>query len=402
MWKTTSAISVFLGAVLLLGCLAPVRAASAASTVSDIRVGAHAGRVRLVLESNQNLKVKTFALASPYRLVMDLPAVGWDLAKKKASARRAGFVAGFRYGQFSPSRARVVFDLKRSFVIAKQFTLSPRGGKGWRFVVDLKPVKASQFVKSASVAGVSPSKDHASLKPKRRRAPDRKKVVVIDPGHGGIDPGAIGLHGVYEKKITLAMARVLRRTLIARQYRVVMTRGRDTFVRLRGRIAVARRAKADLFISLHADSLKRRNVRGASVYTLSEKASDREAAGLAAKENKADLIAGVDLSGESSQVTNILIELAQRETMNLSARFARVLVSEMRKTTRFLRKSHRFAGFAVLKAPDVPSVLLEMGYLSNALDEAQLTRPRYRARLSKAIANGIDRYFAIRAKVQKK
>jgi N-acetylmuramoyl-L-alanine amidase len=181
------------------------------------------------------------------------------------------------------------------------------------------------------------------------------------------------------------------------RHKTVLTRTSDVFVRLRGRIARARAAAADLFISLHADSLPDPRVQGASIYTLSERASDKEAAALAAKENKADLIAGMDLSHNSKQVTDILIDLAQRETMNHSVRFARFMVDEMRNTTRFLRKSHRFAGFAVLKAPDVPSVLVEMGYLSNAQDEARLTRPRYRARLAKAIARAIDRYFAARA-----
>jgi len=224
--------------------------------------------------------------------------------------------------------------------------------------------------------------------------------VVIDPGHGGIDPGTTGRRKrVFEKHITLAMARRLKRELDnGGRYKTVLTRTRDVFVRLRDRIARARGSGADLFISLHADSMANSRIRGASVYTLSERASDKEAAALAAKENKADLIAGMDLSANSKQVTDILIDLAQRETMNHSVRFARILVDEMRKSTRFLRKSHRFAGFAVLKAPDVPSVLLEMGYLSNAEDEARLIQPRYRARLAKAIARAIDRYFDARGK----
>ncbi len=164
-------------------------------------------------------------------------------------------------------------------------------------------------------------------------------------------------------------------------------------MRLRGRIARARAAGADLFISLHADFLPDSAVRGAAIYTLSERASDKEAAALAAKENKADLIAGMDLSHNSKQVTDILIDLAQRETMNYSVRFAKLLADELRRSTRLLRKSHRFAVFAVLKAPDVPSVLVEMGYLSNAQDEKRLTQPRYQARLAKAITRAIGRYF---------
>jgi N-acetylmuramoyl-L-alanine amidase len=224
-------------------------------------------------------------------------------------------------------------------------------------------------------------------------------VVVIDPGHGGIDPGAVGRHKVYEKVITLAMAEQLRKELTRRgRYRVVLTRDKDTFVRLRDRVAIARAAGADLFLSLHADSIANSKVRGASVYTLSETASDKEAADLAAQENKADLIAGMDLTGESTEVTNILIDLAQRETMNHSAAFARILVDDMADLTKFVRKSHRFAGFAVLKAPDVPSVLIEMGYLSNSADEARLLKASYRANLAKAIAEAIDAYFERRGR----
>ena len=177
-------------------------------------------------------------------------------------------------------------------------------------------------------------------------------------------------------------------------YRVVLTRDRDTFVRLRQRIAIAREADADLFISLHADKMQNSRVRGASIYTLSERASDVEAAQLAAKENKSDLIAGVDLDGQSDEVASILIDLAQRETMNRSADLAKNLVDELSKTTRMIRNSHRFAGFAVLKAPDVPSVLIELGYMSNPAEEQLLNQPRHQKRVAAGLVKGINRYFA--------
>jgi N-acetylmuramoyl-L-alanine amidase len=219
-------------------------------------------------------------------------------------------------------------------------------------------------------------------------------VIVIDPGHGGDDPGAIGVSGTYEKNITLAAARDVRNELQRLGgYRVVLTRERDKFIRLRDRVAFGRDAGADLFVSLHADTMPNRQVRGASVYTLSETASDAEAAALAVQENKADLIAGVDLTQETSEVANILIDLAQRETMNRSAQFAALLVDELRRETRLLRNTHRFAGFAVLKAPDVPSVLVELGFLSNRRDEKMLRTKAYRQKLAAAIARGIDRYL---------
>ena len=219
--------------------------------------------------------------------------------------------------------------------------------------------------------------------------------MVIDAGHGGVDPGAIGVRGTLEKNVTLAAARELRRQLEATgRYRVVMTRSDDTFLRLRERVNVARTNGAELFISLHADSHPNPNTRGLSVYTLSATASDKEAAALAQRENKADLIAGVNLSAESREVVDILIDLAQRETMNLSAHYAGMLVDNLREAVTLLPKTHRFAGFAVLKAPDIPSVLVELGYMSNREEERLLRDPDYRRRLMGAIVRATDAYFA--------
>lgn len=259
----------------------------------------------------------------------------------------------------------------------------------------------------AAPAPVAPSTQVASAAPAPRaavpaapsaQAPRRteRPVIVLDPGHGGVDPGAIGIGGTHEKDITLAMAREIRRQLEATgKYRVVLTRDQDVFIRLRDRIAIARQQSADLFISIHADSMGNRETRGASIYTLSENASDSEAAALAARENRADIIAGVDLSRESRDVTSILIDLAQRETSNHSISLARALVQEMGREVQLLPVNpHRFAGFAVLRAPDVPSALIELGYLSNAQDEGQLNKPQYRQRVASGIVRSIDAYFA--------
>jgi len=236
--------------------------------------------------------------------------------------------------------------------------------------------------------------------------PPRKpavRVIAIDPGHGGADPGTQGPSGTLEKFITLAAARTLKEELEATgRFRVFLTRERDVFVRLRDRIARARESGAELFISLHADAIKNSRIRGASVYTLSETASDAEAAALAEKENKVDLIAGVDLSGESPEVADILIDLAQRETMNESAHFANLLVKDLGNELDLLRNTHRFAGFAVLKAPDVPSVLLEMGFLSNREDEAALRSKPYRRQLARAVARAVEKYFSRIEEAQRK
>lgn len=226
--------------------------------------------------------------------------------------------------------------------------------------------------------------------------PARLPLVYIDPGHGGPDPGTIGHSGTFEKNVTLSVARELERQLLATgRYRVKLTRESDVFVALRERFAMARADDADIFISLHADSSFVGDPRGLSVYTLSETSSDAEAAALAAKENKADLIAGVDLTKQSTAVSSILIDLTQRETKNQSARFAELLVNELGRVTMLLPNTHRFAGFAVLKAPDIASVLIEMGYLSNVQDEALLLSPAHRTKLAGAMLRAIDGYFAI-------
>ncbi|MCF8481403.1 MAG: N-acetylmuramoyl-L-alanine amidase [Rhodospirillum sp.] len=232
-------------------------------------------------------------------------------------------------------------------------------------------------------------------KPTQSVAPPRRPVIVLDPGHGGRDPGAIGLTGVHEKDITLNMARDLRKALEATgRYKVVMTRDRDSAIHLRERVARGRHAGADLFISLHADALRDPGVRGLSVYTLSENASDDEAAQLAERENKADILLGMDLSHESPDVANILIDLAQRETKNKSVRFANALISQLPADVKKLGKTRRYAGFAVLKAPDVPSVLVEMGFLSNRSDEKLLRTNGYRVKLAAALVRSVDDFFA--------
>jgi N-acetylmuramoyl-L-alanine amidase len=222
----------------------------------------------------------------------------------------------------------------------------------------------------------------------------RIPTIVLDAGHGGKDPGAVGPNGTMEKDVNLQMAKQLKALLEATgHYKVVLTRTDDRLLPLRQRIEIARAAKADLFISIHADHNEKTNLRGASVYTLSETASDAEAAAVAARENKDGVITGVDLTSQSAMVTSILIDLAQRETKNLSARFASLLTDQLAERTLVLRDSHRFAGFVVLKALDVPSVLLELGYLSNRDDEAALGSKRHRRVVAKAIRDAIDRYF---------
>jgi N-acetylmuramoyl-L-alanine amidase len=228
-----------------------------------------------------------------------------------------------------------------------------------------------------------------------KRSADERRVVIIDAGHGGGDPGAIGPNGIREKNITLAIAQTIKRVMEdSGRYTVYLTRDKDFYIPLRQRVDISRQKKGDLFISIHADKIGRSNVRGASIYTLSENASDAETARLADAENNAGVVAGVDLAAESADVADILLDLAMREKMNESNLLARYLEDALRrKSVRLLPNSHRSAGFAVLKAPDVPSVLIESGFLSNNDEAKLLNSSDFHLKFSKAVLEGVDTYF---------
>ncbi|MCC7481205.1 MAG: N-acetylmuramoyl-L-alanine amidase, partial [Hyphomicrobiales bacterium] len=222
-----------------------------------------------------------------------------------------------------------------------------------------------------------------------------KKTIVLDPGHGGIDPGAISRAGTKEKDVVLSFANVLRQALLASgKYNVVMTRSDDRFVSLKNRVTVAREKNADLFLAIHADTVRGRDARGVTIYTLSDKASDAEAEALAKRENRADIIGGLDLEAETEEITDILIDLAQRESKNHAMFFSKKAVAQLRPLTLMTGKPLRSAGFMVLKAPDVPSVLLELGFLSSKSDEKLLTSTVWQSKIARAFATAIDSYFA--------
>ncbi len=228
------------------------------------------------------------------------------------------------------------------------------------------------------------------------KPPSKPKLVFLDPGHGGKDPGALGVRGTKEKVVVMAIARQLQRELQAGgNYRVMLTRASDSFVALRDRVARAQAAKADLFLSLHADAHPDSDVRGASVYTLSEEASDREAAALAARENRADaVVAGMKLANQSDDVARTLVAMSQRGTVNDSRRLADTIVRTFGTSgVRLLPRSHRQAGFAVLTSPDIPAALVELGYLSNRQDEKLLTVRQHQAALAKALRASVDAHF---------
>jgi len=250
-------------------------------------------------------------------------------------------------------------------------------------------------VGAASVRQPAEPGPRHSLKPLHPRK--QRRVIALDPGHGGVDPGAVSPHRVYEKDITLAAARELARQLAATgRYRTILTRRGDIFVPLGRRVARARANRAELFLSIHADVLPDRAMRGLSVYTLSNEASDRATAALAQRENKDDFVAGVQLSRQPREIGAILFDLARRQTDNLSLTLAHAIVAELGRAVPLLEKPHREAGFAVLTAPDMPSALVELGCLSNPDDERLLRQPGYQQRLARGLMQAIDDYFAAR------
>ena len=404
-----------LGLVLMLGGAAE---AAAKSAITDARLGVEPGLTRVVISLTQRSDFKVFTLADPYRVVIDMSEVDWKVPSG-TKLQGQGLVAGMRYGLFKAGTSRVVLDLMEPSEVARAEFVPPANGEPLRLLVDLRPVPDTQFraqlksntVAYSAIAAIAPVTKPAartltsagsgagalggSAAKQPTEEPKRgKPLIVIDPGHGGIDPGAIG-STINEKQLTLAVAKALKKELEdTGKFRVLLTRSRDVYIPLRERFGLAREKGAELFISLHADSHNNPLTRGASVYTLSEKASDSESAALAAKENKSDIIAGVDLTKQSNVVSNILIDLAQRDTKNMSTRFASLLVRELKEQTMLLGNTHRFAGFAVLKAPDVPSVLVEMGYISSSKDEALLSSSGHQKKLARAVRQAVENYFS--------
>ena len=394
-------LSFLLLLVLLAGS---AEAAPARLAVTGIRVDQQGITTSVVLDLSAPVEYRLFSLANPNRIVLDFPQLEFRVAAGRAPGG-VGVISALRWGLFTPGTSRLVFDLGGPVGIVRIERLPATGQLPARLALDLAPVTPTQFdqavkagpmVSSAAMVAAipMPAPPPAVAAPAATPKPNAKPVIVIDAGHGGIDPGTIGASGTREKNVTLANARQLRRQLQATgRYKVVMTRDSDVYVPLRDRIAMARAAHGDMFISLHADAYDADTLRGASIYTLSEDASDSEAAALAAKENKSDVIAGVDLTQESNTVSSILIDLAQRETKNRSVQFAGLLVGALKNDTKILRNAHRYAGFVVLKAPDIPSVLIELGYLSSKADERLLTTAAHRGKITKDILRAVDAYF---------
>ena len=358
---------------------------------------------RLSFDLSDNLAVKAYLLEAPDRVIVDLPQVDFqidpDVGRPKASS--SALVRSFRFGSLAPGRSRIVIDLAGPATLVHLSSVSIAGSEPSRLTIELARCDRASFHKAALVAQALPAEaspsDPSPLIPTGQTGNGALPVVVIDPGHGGIDPGASG-NGVVEKAVVYDFAVALADKLIATGlYSVVMTRKGDTFVSLGDRVRIARDANAALFVSVHADTLATSGgVTGATVYTASDKASDAEAARVAESENQADAAAGVAVAQTVPGVDDILFDLTRRETRTYAHLFQRTLVGYWEKIAKLNKNPERAAGFKVLQAPDVPSVLLELGYLSSAKDVKNLTSPEWRQGASTAIVNAIDRFFAPR------
>ncbi|WP_315703731.1 MULTISPECIES: N-acetylmuramoyl-L-alanine amidase [unclassified Bradyrhizobium] len=401
----------------------PAVQAPAFPIVSDARLAGDSRQTRFVLDLDKAVPFRAFVLGDPYRVVVDLPQVSFHLPTGSGTAGR-GLIKAFRYGLVLPGGSRIVFDLTGPARIANASVLDSANGQPARLVLELEEVDQTSFAQligtesrsqpRANVADAgatatalppgtppaiqAPAATTPAAPPGPPAPPDGRPVVVIDPGHGGIDNGT-QTGEVPEKNLVLAFAQALRDRLEKTgKYRVVMTRDDDTFIPLGDRVRIAQKQSADLFVSIHADALPRGegDAQGATIYTLSDKASDAEAERLAEDENRADAIGGVNLTEEPTDVADILIDLARRETRTFSNRFARLLMNDMKTAVHMHKRPLKSAGFRVLKAPDVPSVLVELGYVSNKSDMGNLISESWRSRTADAMARAVDSFLAKR------
>ena len=415
------------------------------ATLSDIRLGSpQTGITRVVIDVSPKVQPTVFQLTNPNRLVLDFPDSAFTQKAKQKKLPALGLVNGIRQGK-NKKNARIVIDLPKKNIYYKYFLTPSDNTRKWRFVVDISLSKKEETssknskqtkkttskvvytvpttVSNTSSASTKQTKKTASEQPQKTTTTSnqsqktttassttkpketsksklsplkpmtQKKVIMLDPGHGGKDPGAISCSGKYEKNLTLQMGKELKPILEKRGFKVLMTRQTDVALALRERVKKAHDANVDFFISIHADSAKNKDARGLSVYTISERASDKEAEALAQRENKADIILGMDLSEYRPDISDILIDLAKRDTMDKSAIYAKLVVQAMKRQIKLVPNAHRFAGFAVLKSPNIPSVLLEMGYLSNKQEDKLLQTESYRKKLAESLADALEVYF---------
>ncbi len=347
------------------------------------------GQTRLTLTLSQGVPFRVFTLADPPRLVVDFREVDWSGVEAEALLPEPGAISDLRFGAFRPGWSRLVADLAEPLLpVEIAMPVAEETGRA-RLEILLDPVKAETFA-AQSGAPEGATWEAALTRPRAEGAKrDDRFTVVLDPGHGGLDPGA-EREGIAEKDLMLSFAKALQEALRRAGAEALLTRDADSFVALEHRVAIAHQAEADIFISLHADSLSQGGAKGAVVYVLSDEASDAATAHLAARHNRADIIAGVDLTGSDDQVAGVLLDLARQETEPRSEALARELVKGMAAAGGPMnRRPLRRAGFSVLKSADIPSVLVEIGFLSSKRDLANLRDPIWRAVMVNAMAEAI-------------
>lgn len=402
-WRSATVFGVFLAAGLAgAPSVLPAQGITPLAVATDARIGGDDKGTRLVVDLTRKIELRAFTLADPYRVVIDIPQTVFQLPPKSGDTGR-GLIKAYRYGLVMAGGSRVVIDVSKPVRIDKAFVLDAKEGQPARLVLDLAATDRDSFMRNLAL-------ENRTLRPLEMAArkngkdkdsvpvasADPRPIVVVDPGHGGPDTGAKAAGGEMEKDIVLEFSFSLRDQLEkSGKYRVIMTRTDDTFIPLNERVRLARQRQAALLISVHADSVPKAEgeVQGATVYTLSEKATDGEAARLADVENKSDMIAGIDLSHEPGDVADILIDLAQRETKVFSQQFAKTLVGELKTAVRLHKHPLKSASFVVLKAPDVPSVLLELGYMTNKQDFKLLVSEGWRTKTAETIVQAVDQFF---------
>lgn len=370
---------------------------------SSVRLDQSGDRATLAFELTGSIQATAFVLADPDRVIVDLPQINFALDPEKGKPanlerRNTSLVASYRFGQLGPGKSRIVIDLRAPAQVLQAGCDAKGGGNGkTRLVIELVRTDNASFQTAVQAARARLAELAQARKPVEPEPASTLPVIVLDPGHGGIDRGA-RVRGVVEKEVVFEFAKALAAKLDATGlFKIVLTRKDDSFVSLSERVRIGREHNAALFISIHADTLSRAaTVSGATVYTLSDRASDREAARVAAKENQSDSVAGLDPSGDNDEVSGILFDLTRRETRAYSHMFAHTLVNYWRAAERLNKNPRRSAGFLVLKAPDVPSILLELGYLSNGEDSRALNSPQWREQASAKVAEAIEAFFASR------
>ncbi len=377
---------------------------------TSFRISDREGFTRFVLDLQKKPDYKLFTLNNPPRAVIDLKNV--ILGKAVNSSNTSNFIIGIRRS-IHDNDTRLVLDLSQDVTIKQSFIINPSSDKAqYRLVIEITPItpaidtkeevtlqkKLDDEIQSSQPKTAAPI---PTLKPSDKifipipvLKTKRKPLIVIDPGHGGHDPGTIGRWGVQEKDITLDYAKELKKQLLETgKYNVYLTRESDIFIELQQRVLLSRKAKGDLFISLHVNSHENPAIEGLSVYTLSENASDKEADNIAKKENKSGVLDSIDLGNQQDDIAELFIDMTQRETKNLSASFGETLINIMQNKVKILQNPHRFAGFRVLTGIDIPAVLIELGYITNKKEEKLLTAENYKNELAKGIVEAIDNHF---------